>query len=458
MGIRLDWEIESERERLQSVGEDPEAAKRRRRALRRIILFTVLLVIIGASIVGLVMLRLQQVDEIFRQNLLDTVENEVAAVRIGDRSGFTNIQRSDSESWLQSQQQLYDDYQALKQQPNLVLSGRVLDTQIDGPRGRVLVEEIINGAQYARVWFYWRFDDGWRHVPPDYTFWGDERMLENDQLAIRYWSVDEPFAQELAASLPAWLNAGCQALNCAQIPQLVVNILPDESVQPGWLPDEPWHMRIASPFLQPVRMDAIWQPENRLAVAGLLAEQLTTTVSNGLEPIYPADAYYLRQVIASWLTKRFSGVEINTYSIDTLTARYGDDVVGRLLAQMTPEANVAVMAQAAGVPSIADLEIDWRDFLTWRLTLEQELIAARDDTHFLALYDLNDIAVRDAAFSRFEEAARGTRLLVSDVTRGVDEVGNPALFARTIVLGTDGSTREEQVVFRLVDGTWKRAS
>ncbi|MCA9911566.1 MAG: hypothetical protein KC519_23085, partial [Anaerolineae bacterium] len=171
MGIRLDWEIESERERLQSAGEDPEAAKRRRRALRRIILFTMLLVTIGACYVGLVLLRLQQVDEIFRQNLLDTVENEVAAVRIGDRNAYTNIQRSDSEAWLQSQQQLYDDYQALKQQPNLILSGHVLDTQIDGPRARVLVQEIINGAQYARVWFYWRFDDGWRHVPPDYTFW-----------------------------------------------------------------------------------------------------------------------------------------------------------------------------------------------------------------------------------------------------------------------------------------------
>ncbi|MCA9911605.1 MAG: hypothetical protein KC519_23280 [Anaerolineae bacterium] len=75
MGIRLDWEIESERERMQEVGEDPEAARRRRRALRRIILFTAFLIMIGACVVGLVLLRLQQVDEIFRQNLLDTVEN-----------------------------------------------------------------------------------------------------------------------------------------------------------------------------------------------------------------------------------------------------------------------------------------------------------------------------------------------------------------------------------------------
>jgi len=458
MGIRLDWEIESERERLQSVGEDPEVAKRRRRALRRIILFTMLLVTIGACVVGLVLLRLQQVDEIFRQNLLDTVENEVAAVRVGDRNAYTNIQRSDSEAWLLSQQQLYDDYQALKQQPNLILSGHVLDAQIDGPRARVLVEEIINGAQYARVWFYWRFDDGWRHVPPDYTFWGEQRVLESDQLAIRYWSVDEPFAQELASALPAWLNAGCGALICPQLPQLVVDILPDESVQTNWLSDEPWHMHIASPFLQAVRMDAIWQPESRLTVAGLLAEQLVSTVSNGVEPVYPADAFYLRQVIVSWLTKRFSGVEINTYSIDTFAARYGEAAVGRLLGLMTPEASVAVMAQAAEVASVADLEIDWRDFLTWRLTLEQELIAARDDAHFLSLYDLNDLAVRDAAFARFEEGVRGTRLLVSDVTRGADSVGNPALFARTIVLGTDGSSREDQVVFRLLDGMWKRAS
>ncbi|MCA9911388.1 MAG: hypothetical protein KC519_22195, partial [Anaerolineae bacterium] len=108
--------------------------------------------------------------------------------------------------------------------------------------------------------------------------------------------------------------------------------------------------------------------------------------------------------------------------------------------------------------SVADLEIDWRDILTWRLTLEQELIAARDDAHFLALYDLTDPAVSDAALARFETVTRGGRLLVSEVTRGADSVGNPALFARAIVVGTDGSTREEQVVFRLVDGNWKRAS
>ncbi|MBE0691369.1 MAG: hypothetical protein IH587_14720, partial [Anaerolineae bacterium] len=264
--------------------------------------------------------------------------------------------------------------------------------------------------------------------------------------------------QALASSLPAWLNAGCAALICPQLPQLVVDILPDESAGAGWLPDEPWHMRIASPFIQAVRMDAIWQPESRLAVAGLLAEQLTATVTNGVQPNYPADAYYLRQLIVSWLTKRFSGVEINTYSLDTFAARYGEPAVGRLLALLTPDAGVMVMAQAAEVASVADLEIDWRDYLTWRLTLEQELIGARDDAHYLSLYDLNDLAVRDAAFDRFEGDVRGTRLLVSEVTRGADSAGIPALFARAIMLGTDGSTREEQVVFRLVDGVWKRAS
>ena len=42
------------------------------------------------------------------------------------------------------------------------------------------VEEIIGGVPYGRVWFYWRYDDGWRHVPPDYTFWGDARTVEAD--------------------------------------------------------------------------------------------------------------------------------------------------------------------------------------------------------------------------------------------------------------------------------------
>ena len=154
MGIRLDWEIESERERVQTVRDDQQAARRRLRAFRRLLLFTLLLVGIGCALVALVAWRLDAVDQQIRQNLIATVENEVAALRIGDRSAFTNIQRSDSDIWLQSQQQLYDTYQTLKSSAQVTLSGRTLDVAIDGPRGRVLVEEIIDGVAYSRLWFF----------------------------------------------------------------------------------------------------------------------------------------------------------------------------------------------------------------------------------------------------------------------------------------------------------------
>ena len=45
-----------------------------------------------------------------------------------------------------------------------VVTGNVADATVDGPRGRAVVEEVIDGVSYRTVWFYWRYADGWRHV------------------------------------------------------------------------------------------------------------------------------------------------------------------------------------------------------------------------------------------------------------------------------------------------------
>src|SRR5690606_7274368 len=118
------------------------------------------------GVVYLVLQRWEQVNQQLEQLLSDTVQAEVTAIRLGDLTAFEERQRSATGDWANTQRQLFDDYQTLKTTSNIVLSGHVVDAEIDGQRGRVQVEEIIDGVPYIQTWFYWRYEDGWFHVPP----------------------------------------------------------------------------------------------------------------------------------------------------------------------------------------------------------------------------------------------------------------------------------------------------
>jgi hypothetical protein len=456
MGIKLDWEIESERERVRTAGEDPTVRQKRARAFRRLVLFTLLLILIVGGIAWLVGERLRFADEQIRQSLIATVENEVAALRIGDRRTYTDIQRSDNAAWLESQQQLYDAYQTLKTTSNITLSGRVIATEVDGARGRALVEEIIDGIPYGRLWFYFRYTDGWRHVPPDYTFWGEARTVESEGFALRYFAVDEPLAVEVAARVPAWNAAACALLACPTVPTLTVEIVPDDLQLIGWDDNDLWRLRMPSPFTRVARLDAIFTADQQTTLAALLAERLVT-ITQPIQPTYPVDALYLRQAIISYTVERMTGVETNAFSIDSLATTYGDAAVARLLAGLTADAGMGALAAAAEQPSLDLLTLDWRDLLSWRLALESELIANRNDVSFLPLYDTNDPIVRDLALARYNAGATGEAWVVTEAVRETDALGVPVLRATASVSGTAGE-RIETVFFRLVDGTWKRAS
>src|SRR5688572_4550888 len=114
MGIKLDWEIEAEQSHVRNSGEDKESVRQRRQArLRLLLIVGALALVIIAVFVG-VLLRLKQVDYDIEQRLRNTVDAEVAALRIGDRSAFLANQRSATDDWLLAQEQMFDQYQALK--------------------------------------------------------------------------------------------------------------------------------------------------------------------------------------------------------------------------------------------------------------------------------------------------------------------------------------------------------
>jgi hypothetical protein len=272
---------------------------------------------------------------------------------------------------------------------------------VDDNRARAQVQEIIDGAPYVRTWFYWRYEDGWRHVPPDYTFWGEIDTLESDPLTIRYQTVDAPLAQVLNDKVQSWLQTGCASLGCPDLPNLRIDILPDPGLTSGWSAEDQWLLKVRSPYTDLARQDAPLDFSLQFELANLLAERLVALTSNNMQPVYPADAFYLRSTLVSWLVGRFVSINTNTFLIASLTQNYGDATVGTLLKTMQPDSGASLFNTVAGTTSLAQANLDWRDFLTWRLALEDELIQRRDEGNYLALFDTRDEGVRAAVYERF---------------------------------------------------------
>lgn len=464
MNIRLDWEIEAEQaHQAQTAGEDPITKHQRRMARLRLLGFIGLVLVILATIAALLVWRLRSVDQEIEQLLRDTVDAEVAALRLGDSNAFLAAQCSATDDWLLAQQEAFNTYQSLMLEHNVQLTGRILAVTIENTRARVQVEEIIDGTPYTRTWFYWRYQDdrcaGWRHVPPDYTFWGELRTYVGDSVSVRYRLVDNPMAAAVGLRIEDWLEMGCAALACAgDMPEIMVEIVPDDALQIGWSVNDPWLLQVPSPYVTRARTDMPFELGSQIEVANLIAERLIGLASNDMQPNYPADAYYLRQAVISWLVGRFTQIDTHSFLMMSLAQNYGDESVARLVHAMEPDTDVRLLREVIGVSSLEQGNLDWRDFLTWRLAVEDELIGRRDEDHYVALYDTRDEVVQARAYERFNAAPTGERKVVVSVSPLEPSVdGSPQL--RTVVhVGQGEALRQEEVLFRLVDGVWKRAN
>jgi hypothetical protein len=452
MSVRLDWEIEAEGERLLTGGEDPESRRRRWRARLRVLAFLLLLLFLIGALVGALILRLRQVDWEIEQALRDTVDAEVATLRIGDLQGFLAFQRSATQDWALRQEALFDEYQQLKVETDANLTGRAIAVAVDRQRGRVQVEEILGGVPYGRVWFYWRYDDGWRHVPPDYTFWGEARTIQTGSITVNYRVVDEAVAQAIAERMSNWIATGCAALLCATPPSLRVEIVANPNVEIGWSAADAGLLQVPSPYLTRARLDQPFESRMQYVTALLVAERLIASVSPET-PLPPADAVFLRQSALRWLVERFASVRMDAHLAASLVAQYGETVIGRLLAALSPDSNVGVLSVVTGTP-LHEAGLDWRDFVGWRLDVERELNAARNEAGVATLYDLSDAAVQAAASARYNAAESAPTGTVHAVRIETDANGTPILRAQ---LNAE-SGAETEVLFRLIDGVWKRAS
>jgi hypothetical protein len=451
LGVKLDWQIESERVYAR-MGEDPRERRRRHQKRFRLILFA--LVIFGLiGLLGLLIaFRLFTVDNKLRQDLTDVVQAETAALRIGDYAGYMALQRSASESWIKAQSALYTHYQELKSTAHLQLTGNVLDVTIDGSRGRALVQEIMEGAPYETVWFYWRYGDGWRHVPSDYTFWGDSVTLTGKVSTVSYRQLDSCFAGALAARIDRWLAESCADLGCQVSPTLTVNVVPSPVTQIHW--DTSDTLIVPSPLAnqERARSDVDIEPAVEDAVAALIAEQAVNAVTNNLKPVAVADASWLRQATIEWLAGSFTGRGDKTRLgfMQSLKDNYGVTALATLLHSLTADADIRIVSTALRQP-LEMLMLDWRAFFQWRLDVEKTLLARNDQAGVIALWDTANPAAYALMQQRMANPLQATgQVQAVAVASGADGVPRA-----TIQITIDGAP--QAIIFRLVDGTWKHS-
>ena len=453
--IRFEWNVESQHvERFD--GEDARAKHRRRRNLLLLAALVFSLLALIALGLALVRQRVHDVETQYTQLLQDTVKAEVASLRIGDQYSFLNTQDPDDADWLAEQRRTFRRYSALKADDAIELTGNILALEIDRARARVLVQENINGLPYARLWFYQRNGAGWRHIAPDFSFWGESSTLESAKVVVNYRAADQQFASQISGALTAWIKLGCDLLDCGNLPRLTVDIEPNAETHAMWIDETALRLRLRSPYVDIARADTPFDGQRQLLVSGLLAERLVNAHSNNLIAQYPHDAYFLQRASIAWLSEKFTRLDSGALLMRSIAEKYGDDAIARALAQLAATSDMSILAAAIAQP-FEDAELDWRDFLEWRLTLEDELIGAGRLDEWLKLYDTVEESVRLAAYDRYSRGATAHSYQVVDQEIWSRPNGWPQLRATVRVSGSN-SDADEIILFNLVNSVWKRAS
>jgi hypothetical protein len=454
MGIRLDWEVETKaggRTIAQGEVRPPRRPNIHWGAIL-IPLAVLMMLAIGAAVV---VWRLNEANRFIESLLHDTIEAEFAALRFGDRAAFDAVQRSATDEWLAYQGQIFEAFQAGKASSRLELTGTVRVIDIDGTRGRAIVEWIDDGTPYSQAWFYWRYEDGWRHVPPDYTFWGDSRELRGQNVTVRYRTVDAALAEPMGLRVEGWIASVCgPILQCGDLPHITLEILSDPYAELGWGRDaEAWTLRLLSPYVNGARTDQPFSGAILESAANAVAERLIGASLSTREPFdRTTDAGYLITATQTWLVGQFVGLDTGSTVIQSLADTAGRTAVGVLLGVLTPTSTLEVVLAAVGQTDITQANLNWSDWVAQRARREAELIATGDTVALMRLYS---DAGRGVALDRAQRGVAPTEVQATTEPVGVLPDGRPVLRAtlRVVIAGSEQSVAATYV---WEGGTWLR--
>jgi hypothetical protein len=378
MGIRLDWEVESEAG-WSEVGEDAAALAARKRRNRRLRTAGLVLLTIIAIVGGTMGWRLYSIGRQLRADLKTIVEIETRSLREGKRSTFLSMQ-AEYEEWQREQSRTFDDYQLLEDR--IQVNGKIVNLEITADLARVVVEEIFNGKPYHVTWFYQHTEDGWRHIPPNPNQWGAQASLETVHFRISYHAEDEALARRLAVQVDEWWDAACRITDCVDDPVAPqIRIEPDPLVDMGWASYDSDVLIIPSPGLGRVPADGSDDPTLFPTVARYLAGYWadSTVFEQFKHPeLEYSQAQWLRDELAIYVNHRFDDSVPRSGFFNPLAEDYGTEIVRQILEQMPSNEELFsfpdMLEEITGTPA-EQLNVDWGTYLAQRLRRESSLVS-----------------------------------------------------------------------------------
>jgi hypothetical protein len=401
-----------------------------------------------------------------KDNLQAAAQAQLNALRLGQAEAYMSLQIGDDSpyalnaqgqpvlnaqgtpqpnpwaDWRALQRQTFNDYQLLKQNRRLGTRSDILSVYIDKQeerRGRVVVQESIDGQAQQAVWFYWysgarttSLDEalnegadntiGWRRVPPDAEFWGEESTIDYPHTRFTYYELDAVYAPALAQVIEAAWVSVCTRLACPEpLPTLTVHLDPKTGLPYIWEPEGGWRLRLLSPLMVGrVPADGSLPTDWTNSVRRILAERALNHLSGG-RLFYPAEAEsldydttWVKAELRDWLAEGTSPF------IESLYQVFGAGAVTSLIQTWTPNTQINTLAPALS-PSLASLalldpivlgQIAWEDFFTWRLALEKTRLQANATEAYFNLYENG--AFNTAADARaYDPAYRNAASLIA---------------------------------------------
>lgn len=400
MGIRLDWEVESEDD-WEEAGEDPAAALARRQRLRRI---RNIIIIVGGVIaaIGLaVTLRLRAISERLQIQLETAVAAETLALRLGDRGAFLGLQADEGE-WRRIQADVFDEYQELGSR--LSVPGEILDMQIDGDHARVTLREVLDGTPYRVTWYYVHTERGWEHtsLPPDAL--GDLAEESTEHFTASFREGDRPAVEALLPRLEAWWDhacrlTGCDHPNAVQPEPIRVVVSLDPLARPGWSGNPADQLIVPSPSLHRVPEDPeMLDPELTTALTQAIAERWAQAITHraaratggSSTPRETSDLRWVEGELAAWLHDRLDPTAPPSTFFSPLEDEFGPEIMPAFTRAIQRDDRLVPVLQTLTGTSAIDLPVDWRDYIAFRLRAEAALLSRRQPTEAMLLYqDLN---------------------------------------------------------------------
>ena len=455
MGVKLDWEVESEAG-WSEVGEDAAVLEARRKRNRQLRNLAATLIAIGLVIAGGIGWRLHQVGSQLRADLAITIDAETTALRTGNIEGFLAAQ-ADLGTWKTFQKRTFNSYQELGQR--VQVSGKITKMDITADQARVVIEETLDGDPYHVLWFYQHDERGWRHVPPSAAFWGDQATEKTLYFTFDYYQQDKPLVEVLKIRLNNWWGDACRAVSCTDYPPKPhVRIEPDPLAKLGWASYDSNTLIVPSPLLSRVPASGTYDPALYDSLADLIAKRWAEQTVKGhvSNPVRrTSDTAWAEDELATYLHHHFVGSAPASGFFDPLVTAYGESVITAFLDRLPnleSDQSILEAVQAIAGPEAVN-QVDWSSYLGHRLHAEADLVARGFMTEAVLLYrDPNQQAQDGVIDVPTETLAISETIRVEALTHAGDVTWAEVHFKRA-----NDPAAGEQVSYepyRVVEGRW----